>query len=145
MLLILTYERNVPKASSMSEIEVSYCVIIGHSKNVIKYCAKKLPLTSILAVVRPYRQNVYNITDVVLFLTVIQICFSSVGFSLSTFDRRCENFVTIMTGTGLIIPQIYAIVQLLKYIIPSRLHATNLKCLKMSISQIKVKVNNYKD
>ena len=92
-----------------------------------------LPVTSILAVVRPYRQNVYNITDVVLFLTVIQICFSSVGFSLSTFDRRYESFIKIMTGTGLIIPNIYAIVQLFKYAISSRKLILFLKCLKCAL------------
>ena len=101
-----------------------------------------LPLTSILAVVRPYRQNVYNITDVVLFLTFIQICFSSVGFSLSTFDRRYESFVTIMTGTGLIIPQIYAIVQLFKYIIPSKLLLMFKKCLKCPFCKVNVKLQS---
>ena len=104
-----------------------------------------LPLTSLLVVVRPYRQNVYNNTDVVLFLTVIQICFSSVGFSLSTFDRRYESFITIMTGTGLIIPQIYAIVQLLKYIIPSRLLLTFKKCLKCLFRKVNVKFQSLRN
>ena len=104
-----------------------------------------LPLTSLLAVVRPYRQNVYNATDVVLFLTFIQTCFSSVGFSLSTFDRRYESFVTIMTGTGLIIPQIYAILQLLKYIIPSRLLLNFKKCLKCRFHIVNVKLQRLRN
>ena len=83
-----------------------------------------VPTTSILSVVRPYRENIYNIIDSVMFLTLIQLCFSAAGFSLTAFDRRYEAFVTIMFGIGALSPPIYAVLLLIKNITPNSLLAT---------------------
>ena len=79
-----------------------------------------IPVVSLLAVVRPYRQTVYNVVDIVMFLTFIQMCFSAVGFSLSAFDRRYEGFVSVMFGIALMFLPTYAIVLAVKNIIPNR-------------------------
>ena len=85
-----------------------------------------VPTASLLLVVRPYRENIYNIIDSVMFLTLIQLCFSLAGFSLTAFDRRYEAFVTIMFGIGALSPPIYAVLLLIKNITPNSLLA-NLK------------------
>ena len=83
-----------------------------------------VPIASLLSVVRPYRENIYNIIDSVMFLALIQLCFSTAGFSLTSFDRRYEAFVTITFGIGALFPPIYAILLLVKNITPSNLLAT---------------------
>ena len=108
-----------------------------------------VPVTALLTAVRPYRQNVHNITDIILLLFCICLCFSLVGFSLSAFDRRYETFVTIMAGCGIISPQIYFTAQLLKYVIPSRLLIAFNKCLKLALCKVNEKLprlrNKFRD
>ena len=82
-----------------------------------------VPITSLLSVVRPYRQNVYNVIDTVMLVTLIQLCFSVAGFSLTSFDRRYEPFVFIMFGIGALSPLLYAILLIIKTITPNSLLA----------------------
>ena len=83
-----------------------------------------VPTASLLSVVRPYREDIYNVIDSVMLLTLIQLCFSLAGFSLTSFDRRYEAFVTIMFGIGALSPPIYAFLLLIKNITPNNLLAT---------------------
>jgi hypothetical protein len=87
-----------------------------------------VPTASLLSVVRPYRENIYNVIDSVMLLSLIQLCFSTVGFSLTTFDRRYEAFVTIMFGIGALSPPVYAVLLLIKTITPNNLLATTKRC-----------------
>ena len=82
-----------------------------------------VPTASLLLVVRPYRENIYNIIDSVMFLALILSCFSAAGFALTSFDRRYEVFVTITFGIGTLFPPIYAVLLLVKNITPSNLLA----------------------
>jgi hypothetical protein len=88
-----------------------------------------VPTASLLSVVRPYRENIYNVIDSVMLLSLIQLCFSTVGFSLTTFDRRYEAFVTIMFGIGALSPPVYAVLLLIKTIIPNNLLAATKRCI----------------
>ena len=91
-----------------------------------------IPVTALFAIVRPYRQNCYNVIDTVMLLSLILLCFAGVGFSLSSFDRRYESLVTIMAGGSLVLPIVYITVLLIKYVIPGRLVAvvkTYVKCV----------------
>ena len=80
-----------------------------------------LPVASLLSVVRPYSQNIYNVIDIIMILTLIQISFSAVGFLFASVDRRYELFINVMVGSGVLIPHIYVMLQVLSYILPSRL------------------------
>ena len=80
-----------------------------------------VPVAFLLVAVRPYRQNIYNIIDMLMILNIILVFFSAVGFSLSRFDRRYEPFLRVMVGIGTLLPPTYAIIQLLIYILPNRL------------------------
>ena len=66
-----------------------------------------IPVIVILAIIRPYRETVYNVVDIVLFLVFVQTFFSAAGISLCTFNRRFFGFVVFMLGIGLIIPLAY--------------------------------------
>ena len=81
------------------------------------------PIASLLSVVRPYRQNVYNTIDSVMLLALIQLCFSAAGFALTSFDRRYEAFVSVMFGIGALSPPFYAILLIVKTITPNNLLA----------------------
>ena len=78
-------------------------------------------VTSLLLVVRPYRESVYTIIDSVMLLSTILLCFSAAGFSLATFDERYAPFVGIMFGVGALFPPTYAILLLIKTITPNNL------------------------
>jgi hypothetical protein len=88
-----------------------------------------VPTASLLSVVRPYRENIYNVIDSVMLLSLIQLCFSTVGFSLTTFDRRYEAFVTIMFGIGALSPPVYIVLLLIKTITPNNQLATTKRCV----------------
>ena len=87
-----------------------------------------VPTASLLLVVRPYRRNVYNAIDAVMFLAFILSCFSACGFLLTVFDRRYEAFVNIMFGIGVVCPPIYANLLLIKTTTPNNLFTTTRTC-----------------
>ena len=77
-----------------------------------------IPVIAIYTIIRPYREVVYNVVDIVLLLAFVQTFFSVVGISLCTFNRRFEGFVTFMLGIGLIIPIVYITVLAVYKILP---------------------------
>ena len=90
-----------------------------------------IPVTALFAIVRPYRQNCYNVIDTVMLLNLILFCFAWVGVSDVPLDRRYESFVTIMTGSSLVLPIVYIAVLLVRFAIPGKLVAiirTYVKC-----------------
>ena len=54
-----------------------------------------IPVIVILAIIRPYRETVYNVVDIVLFLVFVQTFFSAAGISLCTFNRRFFWFCSL--------------------------------------------------
>ena len=98
-----------------------------------------IPVVALLAVVRPYRQNIYNVIDVLMLLSLILLCFSAAGFPLATFDQRYESYFTIMFGSAVFFPVMYITGLLLKYIIPRRLMAATQKCLQCALCKDKLK------
>ena len=89
-----------------------------------------IPVASLLSVVRPYRENIYNVIDIIMFLTLILVCFSAIGFPLATFDQRYDLFTSITFFTGVFFPVLYIFVQLLMYVLPNRLVETTKKYLQ---------------
>jgi hypothetical protein len=77
-----------------------------------------IPAVIITAIVRPYREPVYNIIDLVNFLAFIQICFSGAGIAL-VLDGHSFLFAAIMLGIGIIIPFIYIILLAAYKILPN--------------------------
>ena len=77
-----------------------------------------IPVVVTTAVVRPYRKTVYNIIDTILLLSLVQVCFSGVGFEVTLYDRRYEGFVIIMFAAGLVTPSVYVTALILYKIIP---------------------------
>jgi hypothetical protein len=65
-----------------------------------------IPAVIMTAIVRPYRESVYNIIDVVFFLVFIQLCFSTTGIALLTQDQSML-FITTMLGISIVIPLTY--------------------------------------
>ena len=82
-----------------------------------------VPIVSLLVTIRPHRENIYNVIDSVMLLTLVQLCFSAAGFSLSALNRRYETYVTIMFGIGALCPLVYASLLLIKTIAPKNLLA----------------------
>ena len=77
-----------------------------------------IPAVVLTAIVRPYRESVYNVIDLVMFLVFIQLCFSTVGIALVLPDQSFI-FVTTMFGIGIIIPIAYIILLAVRKILPN--------------------------
>ena len=77
-----------------------------------------IPVIVISAIIRPYRETVYNIVDIVLLLAFVQTLFSAAGSSLCTFNRRFQGIVIFMLGIGSIIPIVYITVLAVYKILP---------------------------
>ena len=80
-----------------------------------------IPVTSLLLVIRPYRESIYTIVDSVMLLSTILLSFSAAGFVLASFDERYEPFIGIIIGIGGLFPPTYAILLLIKTITPNNL------------------------
>ena len=77
-----------------------------------------IPVIVLAAVIRPYRETVYNVVDVVILLAFVQAFFSAAGITLCTFNRRFEGFVTLMLGIGIAVPLVYITVLTVYKILP---------------------------
>ena len=66
-----------------------------------------IPIIVLAAVIKPYRETVHNVVDVVILLSLLQGFFSVAGISLCTFDQRYQTFVCIMLGTSFLTPIVY--------------------------------------
>ena len=77
-----------------------------------------IPVIVIYTIIRPYRETVYNVVDIVLLLAFVQTFFSAAGISLSKFHQRFQGFATFMLGIGLIIPIVYITVLAVYKILP---------------------------
>ena len=67
-----------------------------------------IPVVVLTAIVRPYRESVYNVIDLVLFLAFIQVSFSVTGITL-LLPGQSFLFAATMLGIGIIIPFMYII------------------------------------
>ena len=63
-----------------------------------------IPVVLATAVIRPYRETVYNVIDTVLLLSFVQVCFTGV---ITSFDRRYEGFAIIMFAAGIFTLSVY--------------------------------------
>ena len=76
-----------------------------------------IPVACLTAIVRPYKNNVYNIIDVVLFLVFSQLCLTLALVTLSTFDTRYFVFAAILAAMSLLCPPMYAVVCLVRKVL----------------------------
>ena len=101
-----------------------------------------IPVIILFAVIRPYRETVYNVVDIVLLMVFVQTFFSAAGISLCAFNPRLQGFVILMLLTGLVIPIVYITTLAVYKILPKswiiyikkcalRLPCTNRACLHM--------------
>ena len=65
-----------------------------------------IPVIVLTAIVRPYRESVYNVIDTVFFLVFIQFFFSIAGIGL-VLSGQSLIFAVTMFGIGFIIPILY--------------------------------------
>ena len=65
-----------------------------------------IPAVASTAVVRPYRESVCNVVDIIFLLVLVQICFSATGIALNKPDQNFW-FITSMFGIGAVIPLVY--------------------------------------
>ena len=77
-----------------------------------------IPAVVLTAIVRPYRESVYNIIDLVKFLAFIQLCFSTAGIAL-VFPDQSFIFTATMFGISIIIPMAYIILLAVRKIVPN--------------------------
>ena len=77
-----------------------------------------IPAVVLTAIVRPYRESVYNVIDLVIFLVFIQICFSTAGIAL-VLPGQSLLFVATMLGIGIIIPLMYITLLALYKLLPN--------------------------
>ena len=77
-----------------------------------------IPVIVLTAIVRPYRESVYNVIDIVFFLVFIQICFSAAGIGL-VLPGQSFMFIATMFGIGIIIPILYITLLAVYKILPN--------------------------
>ena len=101
-----------------------------------------IPVIILFAIIRPYREKVYNVVDIVLLLAFVQTSFSTTGILLSILNRQFQGFATLMMIIGLVIPVIYVTTLAMYKILPKswiiymkkcalHLPCTNRACLHM--------------
>ena len=101
-----------------------------------------VPVVALFGIIRPYRETVYNVVDIVLLLAFVQVFFSTAGISLSTFNKRFQGFVMLMLGIGLLMPPVYITALAVYKILPKswivyikkcalRLPCTSRACLRL--------------
>jgi hypothetical protein len=66
-----------------------------------------IPIIVLFAVIRPYRETVYNVVDIVLLLAFLQTLFSAAGISLCTFNRRFQGIVSLMLVISVLVAPVY--------------------------------------
>ena len=84
-----------------AESQSTYCVFLSGFL--------LIPTICVVAVIRPYRQNAYNLLDIVLLSGFVQVSFSCAGFIYTAFDERYLSFVTGTFGIGVLSPPAYFI------------------------------------
>jgi hypothetical protein len=77
-----------------------------------------IPAVIMTAIIRPYRESVYNVIDLIFFLVFIQICFSIAGSELCTPDQSFPFILTIL-GISIFIPLAYSILLTVYKILPN--------------------------
>jgi hypothetical protein len=77
-----------------------------------------IPAVIMTAIIRPYRESVYNVVDLVIFLVFIQMCFSIAGTVLCTSDQSFPFILTIL-GISIFIPFTYSILLIVYKILPN--------------------------
>ena len=77
-----------------------------------------IPVIVTFTIIRPYRETVYNVIDIVLLLAFVQTLFSAAGISLCSSNQRFLGFVIFMFGIGLMIPLAYITVLAVYKILP---------------------------
>ena len=77
-----------------------------------------IPAIVMIAIVRPYRESVYNVIDLVFYLVFVQLCFSTAGIALFTPDQSFL-FITTMFGISIIIPLVYITLLAVYKILPN--------------------------
>ena len=77
-----------------------------------------IPVIILTAITRPYRQSVYNVIDIVIFLAFIQVCFSATGIAL-VLPGQSFIFAVTMFLIGIIIPLLYITHLAVRKILPN--------------------------
>ena len=77
-----------------------------------------IPMACLTAVVRPYKQNIYNILDIAFFLVFSHVCISMALITLATFDHRYLHFAETVVCVSFLFPPVYAVGCLLHKLIP---------------------------
>ena len=66
-----------------------------------------IPIACLTAIVRPYKKNIYNIIDIVLFLVFSFVCFTLALVTLSTFDHRYFVFAASLAALSFLCSPMY--------------------------------------
>ena len=90
-----------------------------------------IPVIILTAIVRPYRESVYNFIDLFFFLTFVQLCFSTSSTALITLDQSYPFIITII-GISIFIPICYIILLAVYKLLPS----TCIICIKERVLRI---------
>ena len=85
-----------------------------------------IPCVAFTAAVQPYKQNAYNIIDIIMLSAVVQMCVGGIGIigNTSQFDIFC----LVMIGLAVAFPLLYALTLILKSVIPKRLVSATKSC-----------------
>ena len=98
-----------------------YCVIATTRSNYALLVGGivVIPCVALTAAVQPYKQNFYNIIDVIMLLAVVQMCVGGIGIIGNT--NQFATFCSVMIGIAAVFPFIYAVALVLKNVTPQRL------------------------
>ena len=81
-----------------------------------------IPVIVLTVNIRPYRQTLYNIIEVIVYLMIVQVYFSFIATSYSDYNHRFKSFACTMLGVALIVPfAYYATVLAVKRILTNKL------------------------
>ena len=92
-----------------------------------------IPVIVLTVIIQPYRQTLYNIIDVIVYLMIVQVYFSFIATSYSNYNHRFKSFACTMLGVALVVPFAYATVLAVKRILPNKLVGSVKKYLLMII------------
>ena len=92
-----------------------------------------IPVTAFYAIMRPYKNDIYNIIDIVFFLVTIMFCFTATSFSICSIESECLLPINIAFSISVVFLPLYAIIISVYKLFPKALcrHLNKCRCISL--------------
>ena len=88
-----------------------------------------IPITAFYAVVRPYKNDIYNIIDIVFLLVTIMFCFTAAASAICSLETGCLLLDNTLWGLSAAFFALYALVISVYKLVPKVVYKYFKKCL----------------